>query len=136
MALAEIGLGLKVGGMVLGAVGSVLGGKAKKKAAKAAAAREREDAKFREEAHRRDTARLISAQAAAAGASGLAIEGSPLLVMAETAQLGERDALHIRRGGQLNAAALKAEGSAAAIGGYLDAGAKLLSGGSTLAGLF
>lgn len=87
----------------------------------------RNAAAFEERKKREDVARHLSAQRAAAGASGVLIEeGSPLQVMAESAAQGELDALAIRFGGEIRAGQ---HGSAA---GLLDAQA----GGSATAGGF
>lgn len=51
---------------------------------------------------RRETRKVLGSQAAAVGASGLAMQGSPLDVLGETAAMGELDALTIRYNGDNN----------------------------------
>ena len=97
-------------------------------------------AEFEETQHRAKLTRLLSSQKAAAGASGIDPNtGSPLSVMADTAEQGELDALAIRYGGQVGAyransqAELdKMQGKAARTAGYYGAGASLLTGASRL----
>ncbi len=59
----------------------------------------RRGAAFEEAQLKRNLAHLRGAQAAAVGASGLSLEGSPLHIMAETAAEAELDALAIRFAG-------------------------------------
>ena len=99
-----------------------------------------QSAAFDEEQHRAKLAKLISTQKANAGASGIDPNtGSPLSVMADTAEQGELDALAIRYGGQVGASRAtsqatldKMQAKAARIGGYYGAGTSLLTGASRL----
>jgi hypothetical protein len=66
------------------------------------------------------------------------MEGSPMMVQADTMEQGELDALAIRRGGDVAAAEqrsmarlYKMQGKAALKQGYYSAGSSLLSGGSS-----
>jgi len=66
------------------------------------------------------------------------MEGSPLLVMEDTAATGELDALTIRYGGDVAAARSRSsanlsrmQGRAAQVGSYFTAGSTLLSGASS-----
>lgn len=90
---------------------------------------------FEEDRLRERTKRLISSQKAAAGASGSTLEGSSLLVIAETAEDSELDALAIRFSGSVaeasarsSAALSRLEGRAAQTAGFIGAGASLLTG--------
>lgn len=100
-----------------------------------------QDAAFAEGRLRRESGRAISAQAAATGASGIAITGSPLEVMMDTAVQAEIDALNIRRRGEIEAGRFRAQAAfnreaadSAALGGLFGAGASLFT-GFGLAGL-
>lgn len=93
-------------------------------------------------AQRRETARLLGRQRAGFAKAGVGLEGSPLLVMAETAAEGELLAQRERHRGEVartraanEAAIAKAEGRAALVGGVLGAGASILTGASSLRGL-
>lgn len=122
---------------------SIQQGNAAKKAANANAAIAGQDAQLSAEAAafearqlKRRTEKLLSAQRAAAGASGLALPGSSIqLVMEETAYEGELEIQHVlKRGGiasnrfNIQAGAYSAQGSAAQIGGFLGAGAAIFGG--------
>lgn len=98
-------------------------------------------AKADEQAHRAMVAKILSSQKALYGKSGLSMEGSPLLVMEDTAIQGELDALTIRYGGDVAAAQARSQaniqrmqGSAARTASYITAGSTLLSGASQAAG--
>jgi len=94
-----------------------------------------------EEARQRNrVAKVLASQRAAIAASGLDLEGSPLLVMEETAAEGELDALLIRHSGSVQeaqalsqAAADRMAGRAAKARGATRAVSTLLTGVGTLA---
>lgn len=94
-----------------------------------------------EEARQRNrVAKVLASQRAAVAASGLDLEGSPLLVMEETAAEGELDALLIRHSGSVQAAQAQSQaaadrmaGRAAQARGYASGAATLLTGAGTLA---
>lgn len=133
--LTAIGVGTTV-------VGGLLGADAQRDAARANAAiaaqnaqLARERAEFEERRLRQDTERVLSAQRAAAGASGSALEGSALAIMMETAFESELDALFIRRTGIIEASrfaaqadAFEAAGDAAFVGGLLGGAGELAEG--------
>lgn len=84
---------------------------------------------------RKETQRLLGRQRALYGKAGVTLEGSPLLMMEETASEGEIDALMIEREGKLlagryqsEAALSRMKGSAAQRAGYYGAGSSLLTG--------
>jgi len=84
---------------------------------------------------RKETERLLGRQRALYGKSGIAFEGSPLLVMEETAAQGELDALMIERSGTLYGERYRSEGElsrmkgkSAGRAGYYGAGTTLLTG--------
>jgi hypothetical protein len=96
----------------------------------------------REEQSRDEVRRVLARQRALVGASGVTTEGSPLLVMMESARQGELDALRIRytseveaRSGQFQAQQYQSEatlqrlqGKQAQTAGYMSAGGTLLTG--------
>ena len=71
--------------------------------ARSRAAQEREVARIESNRQRAKVRRLLGAQRALYGASGVRIEGSPAEIMADTAAQGERDALLISYGGEIRA---------------------------------
>lgn len=91
-----------------------------------------------EEGRQRDRAeRLRSSQLAAYAKSGVAYEGSPLLVVEGSAVEAEMDALAIRHAGSIENARMKAQAAAdrmagrqARVSSYYQAGSTLLSGAS------
>lgn len=124
------------------AVGAISAGQQQAKMAKynasvaeqqAAAARAQADIAANQ--HRRRAKLLNSAQQAAIAGSGVTPEGSPLIVMADSAAEAEYDAQLIRYGGEINAsqamsqAALdRMQARSARLGSYFSAGGSLLMG--------
>ena len=145
--MAEAAVPLKIAGTLLGVAGSLSAGSASASASRANAATAREDALLAledaeagERATRINTAKLISAQRAAAGASGSALSGSAILFMTEAAIEGELEAQGIHRRGEIAARRLRRLGgafedvaAAASIGGALGAGAQIFGGAAALA---
>jgi Flp pilus assembly protein TadB len=102
-----------------------------------------EKAKYDEEMHREKVKKILKSQRALYGGAGVDMEGSPLMVQADTMEQGELDAMAIRRGGDVAAAEqrsmarlYKMQGKAALQKGYYSAGSSLLSAGSSIAGGF
>lgn len=145
--MAEAAVPLKIAGTLLGVAGTLTATSARAAASRADAATAREDAllaledaEAAERASRISTAKLISAQRAAAGASGSALSGSALLFMTESAVEGELEAQAIHRRGEIAAKRLRRLGgaiedvaTAASIGGALGTGAQIFGGASALA---
>ncbi len=75
---------------------------------------------------------IKSRQAAFVGASGVKVEGSPLMVMQETARQLEEDAAWIKRQGELAVDITRKEGNAAEASRMLDTASTLLTGGFKL----
>lgn len=95
-------------------------------------------AKYDEAQHREKVKRLLSSQRALYGASGVDMEGSPLMVQADTLDQGNMDALAIRKGGSVAAAEQRSmanlyrmQGKSARTSSYLSAGSTLLSGANS-----
>ena len=80
---------------------------------------------------RRQSDALMGRQRAVVAASGTTMEGSPLLIVQDTAAEAETEIRHILAGGQARASAYQQAGSAAAQAGFIDAGSTLLSGVGT-----
>lgn len=115
-------------GSVVSAAGSISAGKAQKKAAQQNAALARMQAEEDARRARRQSDALMGRQRAVVGASGTSMEGSPLLIVQDTAREAEIEVRHILRGGAARASAYQQAGAAAARSSYIDAGSTLLSG--------
>jgi cell wall-associated NlpC family hydrolase len=104
---------------------------------------ERQKAALEEQRHRARTTKLLSTQRALIAKSGLDLEGSPLLVMEDTAAQSELDSLLIRYNGEMGANRAQSQAgldrmraSSASTGGYLSAGASLLNGVSRMGSIY
>jgi len=135
-----------VAAVAVSAFGTIQAGQAAKSAAKYNAAVAEQAAKaasdkaaYDEQRHRESIRKLMSSQRALYGKSGLDMtEGSPLLVMEDTAAQGELDAMAIRYGGDIASARDRSaanlsrmQGAAAVTASYFQAGSTLLSGASS-----
>jgi hypothetical protein len=139
-----------VASAVIGATGAVISADSQRKAANYNADRAEQNAKAAEEKaaydermHRESVRKILSAQRALYGDSGLSMEGSPLLVMEDSTKQAELDALAIRYGGDINAAQqrssanlLRMQGANAQTAGYITAGTTLLSGAKAAGAYF
>jgi len=106
-----------------------------KKVAEVEAENAQNKAAYEERAHRENLKRILSSQQALYGKAGVDMSGTPLLVMEESAEQGELDALAIRYGGDVAAARARSEAnlykmqsSSAKKTGYASAGSSLLTG--------
>ena len=132
-----------VGALVLGIAGAsveaigkaVEGNEAKKTAYQQASAIEEQTAKqvsdFQEQG-----AAIKSRQAAFVGASGVKVEGSPLMVMQETARQLKEDEDWLKRQGQLASDITKKQGKDAQTASMVDIGTTLLTRSAQLYGAF
>jgi hypothetical protein len=100
-------------------------------------------AAYDEELHRDRVKKLLKSQRALYGGSGVEMEGSPMMVQADTANQGEMDALAIRQGGNVTAAQYRSEANLRRMYGknYKSAANRqatgtLLSTGSSMAGSY
>lgn len=144
--LGAVATGASIAGTALSAASAVKQGNAQKsmmdynaRVAERQGQMARQAADLEEARQRNRTDKLLSSQRAAVAASGLDLEGSPLLVMEESAAQSELDALLIRHSGSVaeaqansQAAADRMSGRAAKMQGYYSAGASLLSGASSV----
>lgn len=124
-------------GIVAGASASSEASEFNARQAAAAGEQSRMQAGIEEARQRRQAARLLGSQRAATAGSGVNVEGSPLLVMMETAGDAEYDAQLIKYGGEIRASTAFAQAAsdrmaarAARTGGYIGAGGSLLRGAS------
>lgn len=138
--------GISALGTAASVAGSIQQGKQQEKVAEYNAAvaeqgaiAEEQKAAYEEEAHRKKVKSILSSQQAAYGATGVDMEGSPLLVMEDTAAQGELDALAIRYGGDVAAAQKRSQanlyrmqGKNARTAGYINAGTSLLTGAANI----
>lgn len=130
---------------VVSATGMIVSADAQRRAAnqnadiqEQAADAARKKAAYDEQMHRERIEKILSAQRALYGKSGVDMSsGSALLVAEDTASQGELDALAIRYGGDVDAARLRSganlsrmQGSDAQTAGMIGAGATLLQGAS------
>lgn len=100
---------LMSGSSLLEGFGQYQANKANAEISKAQAKQARLNAAYNERRSREESARLMGEQAARFGASGVAMEGTPLLVMADQARQSELDALAIRTQGKQASEGYKAE---------------------------
>lgn len=146
---SSLGTWLSIGGTLVSALTAIGGGIQQNQAAKRNASiadtnarMATEKAAFDEERQRERSLRLMGASRVAAARSGVDIDGSSSLdVMADAAAQLELEALAIRHGGAVQSTAYRnqagsdrAQGSAALVGGYGTAAARLLMGASRIGG--
>ena len=129
-------------GTAMSALGAISQGNAEASAAKyhakmseMNAANARAQASVNEDAQRRQARRFLGTQRASFAQAGIGLSGSAEDVMAQSAVDAELDALNIRYQGELEAAGMTNEANLqrmraknARSGGFMTAGAKLLSG--------
>jgi len=142
MSLAAAAVAAMAVGTGMEVYGQIQAGRAAEKTAEYNAALARRDAdiekqraEFEEAQHRRRVGRFKGRQQALFAKAGVQLEGSPLLVMEETAAEAELEALAIRRGGEIKASRFMAEAGLRQYTGkqkkrtaYIRAGASLLTG--------
>lgn len=121
------GTALATAGSALGVMGALSAGKAAQGAANYNAPSAMIEAQSRENAQRAQAARQLGAIRAAIGKSGATSEGTPLLVLAESAANAEIDALNTQYTGQRQAGLYRAQGANARKASYIQAGTSLLS---------
>lgn len=124
---------MAVAGTLMAAGGARAQGQAAQAAANYNARSAEIEAQSREAAQRASSARELSAARAAIGKSGATMEGTPLMVLAESAANAEIDALNTRYTGQRQASLYRAQGANARTQGNIGAGTSLLTGLSKLA---
>jgi hypothetical protein len=115
---------LMSGSSLLQGLGQSQANSANAEISKVQAKQARLNAAYNERRQREDSARLMGEQAARFGASGVAMEGTPLLVMADQARQSELEALAIRNQGKM-----ASEGYLSEAEGYKRAASSSLMGG-------
>jgi hypothetical protein len=121
------GTALATAGSALGVMGALSAGKAAQGSANYNAQSAEMEAASREAAQRSQAARQMGSMRAAIGKSGATSEGTPLMVLAESAANAEIDALNTRIMGQRQANLYRAQGANARKQSYIQAGTSLLS---------
>ena len=127
-----IGTTLGTVGTGLGAIGAIRGGQADAGAATYNAEMARRDASSKEAAQRVQHQRQLSNIRASVGKSGATMEGTPLMVLAESAANAEIDALNTRYNGTAESNLQMSRAKNARTAGSLRAGTSLLSGMSRI----
>jgi len=147
MGFAAAGFALAAIGTAVSAYGQYAQGQSQKKwAAYNAEVAERDAetatkvAGYEANLQRKQTEELLGRQRASYGKAGVTTEGSPLLLMAETAAEGEMEASMIEWGGKTKAQRFRSEAALSRMkggmfqrAGYYGAGSTLLTGASQIA---
>lgn len=147
---AMISAGAAIAGTAMSAVSAIQQGKQAQASAKFKAEMAqrnatiaRQQAAAEEEKQRRLGYMRQGAARAAYGASGVALEGSPLDILEQSAAQEELDALNIRYRGEIGAQSAEGQaalsrmrGDQALSAGYMGAGSAILMGGARAAGMF
>lgn len=120
----------QVGSLAVSALGTLASASAQSKAAKRDAAIAQQRANLQAAEDRREGQLRIKAQEAAFGKSGAAMDGTPVDVLAETAEDAEFNALLALHGGNLEAQSRLAEAKAARTAGMFGAATTILGGAS------
>jgi len=121
------GTALATAGSAMGVMGALSASKAAQGSANYNAQSAELEAQSREAAHRSQAARQLGTMRAAIGKSGATSEGTPLMVLAESAANAEIDALNTRMTGQRQSNLYRTQGVSARRQGYVQAGTSLLS---------
>ena len=129
--MCDFGVTAAIIGTVVAAGAAAAGGVAQQQAAKANAKQAQAAAAFDEARQRERAQKILAAQRVGFAKAGVTLEGTPGDVLANTAEDAEIDALAIRWGGASRAAAFKAQGQSALIGGITGAAGALLTGVTT-----
>lgn len=127
-----VGNMLQLAGTAIGAMGALQAGQAQANAANYNAALAQQTAAAEAERSRRASARQMGAIRAAIGKSGVTSEGTPLMVLADSAAEAEIDAMNAMWSGNQRSNMLRREGSMARREGYYRAGSSLLTGATRL----
>lgn len=111
MGLPLIALGVGLAGTALSAGSQYVAGRTRRKAyeynakvSEANALASRQKAAREEEIQRGKLGRIVGTQKAAFGAAGVAMEGTPLSIIADTIYQGEKEAEYIKYGGEMESA--------------------------------
>jgi hypothetical protein len=127
-----VGTAAAIGGTLMQAGAARSAGQASEASANFNAESAKIEAQSRENAQRVEAARNQGRIRANIGKSGVTSEGTPLMVLAESAANAEIDALNTNYTGQRQAAVYKAGGINARRAGNVQAGTSLLSGATKI----
>lgn len=130
-AIPVISLIVGVASTAYSAYTSYEAGRAEKREYRRGAEQERIQAAQRAKAEEKRHRRVLATQRARYGASGLTMEGSPLLVQMESLEESEEMLARIRAGGEAEALSLERAGRWAQRSGYVEAGGAVLGGVAT-----
>ena len=119
---------ISVGSTALRAGASIYQARASRQAAKRQAAYERQSAALEADSRRREMRRRMGLQRASFAAQGIALDGSPGLLIDETEQFGNQDIHDILSLGEMRAGLARKRGRAAGISGGFNAAGSLLDG--------
>lgn len=128
----SLGTTLATAGSALGVMGALQAGRAEASAANYNAEMARREAESKEALQRQQSSRQIAGIRAGISKSGVTFEGTPLMVLAESAANAEIDALNTRYSGQMESNLYRMRGQAAKTASYYRAGTTLLSSASRL----
>jgi hypothetical protein len=123
-----------IGGTVMSAMGASQQGQANAQAAEYNAAMARNEAQAEEARRRRESQRQMGAIRANIGKSGVTSAGTPLMVLGESAEMAELDALTARWQGQTQSDLYSAQARSARKAIPYNVGASLLSGAGSIIG--
>lgn len=119
---------LPVAAAAISAVGALQAGEAAQNAANYNAAMAEAEARAEETRRRAEGKRALASTRAGIAKSGAAFEGTPLMVLAESAANAEIDALNAQWSGKTQSIAYRAQGQQARTASYFQAGTSLLTG--------
>jgi hypothetical protein len=125
-----------VASAAMSAAGAIQAGQAQKKMAQYNARVAEDTARYQAERQQDKVNRLMGGARVAVNKSGIAMSGSPLDVLADSAMQSELDHQAILRQGAAQAAMDRFQGSQAARAGYFGAATALLKGASSAMGAF
>ena len=117
-----------IGSTVISAIGQIKSGQAQAQAAEYNANLAKMEAKAEEARRRRESSQVMGKMRAGRAKSGVTAEGTPLLVLAESAEMAELDALNARWSGETQSDMYRRKASSARSAIPYTVGATLLGG--------
>ena len=128
--MAQAAMILQGAGSLFNAMGAIREGAQADKTAEFNADQVREAANIKAEQIKEESRRILATQRARYGASGVTMEGSPLLVQLESARNAKLDEMMVRYSGEKQARIMDWEGKQAKTASYWKAGNSILTGAS------
>jgi len=117
-----------IGSTIISSIGQIKSGQAQAQAAEYNANLAKMEAKAEEARRRRESKKVMGKMRAGRAKSGVTAEGTPLLVLAESAEMAELDALNARWSGETQSDMYKRKASSARSAIPYTVGATLLGG--------